>query len=111
MDGPTAVFAAGNVLTGKGNIKDSLESGTEIGTRVAEAYLGLSGEELNWAAGARIEAAASGEKIAGAISARPKISADKVVDLLKRVRERQHAVGYQGNYRAWIEKVTPADLQ
>ena len=42
MDGPTAVFAAGNVLTGKGNIKDSLESGTEIGIRVAEAYLGLS---------------------------------------------------------------------
>ena len=41
MDGPTAVFAAGNVLTGKGNIKDSLESGTEIGIRVAESYLGL----------------------------------------------------------------------
>src|SRR5262249_17473498 len=36
LDGNTAVFAAGNVLTGKGNIKDSLDSGTEIGTRVAE---------------------------------------------------------------------------
>ncbi len=68
MDGPTAVFAAGNVLTGKGNIKDSLESGTEIGTRVAEAYLGLSGEELKIAEGARKDAAASGEKIAGALS-------------------------------------------
>ena len=44
MDGPTAVFAAGNVLTGKGNIKDSLDSGTEVGTRIAEAYLGLSDE-------------------------------------------------------------------
>ena len=33
FEGRTAVFAAGNVLTGKGNIKDSLESGTEIGTR------------------------------------------------------------------------------
>ena len=68
MEGPTAVFAAGNVLTGKGNIKDSLDSGTEIGTRVAEAYLGLSGEELKIAEGARKEAAASGEKIAGALS-------------------------------------------
>ena len=110
-DGPTAVFAAGNVLTGKGNIKDSLESGTEIGKRVAEAYLGLSGENMNLAEGARKDAAASGEKIAGAISAREKISADKVAELLKRVRERQYAVGYEGNYRAWIEKVTPADLQ
>ena len=57
MDGPTAVFAAGNVLTGKGNIKDSLDSGTEIGTSVAEAYLGLSGEELKIAEGARKEGA------------------------------------------------------
>ena len=111
MDSETAVFAAGNVLTGKGNIKDSLESGTEIGTRVAEAYLGLSNEELNLAEGARKEAAASAEKIAGAISTRQKISADKVADVLKRVRERQHAVGYEGKYRDWIAKVTPADLQ
>lgn len=111
MDGPTAVFAAGNVLTGKGNIKDSLESGIEIGTRVAEAYLGLSGEELKLADGARKQAAGSGEKIAGAISTRPKISAAGVADLLRRVRERQHAVGYDGNYRAWIAKVTPVDLQ
>src|SRR6266852_1704379 len=107
MDSATAVFAAGNVLTGKGNIKDSLESGTEIGTRVVESYLGLSGEELNFAAGARKEAAASGEKIAGAISSRSKISADKVAEVLRRVRERQKAVGYEGNYREWIAKVTP----
>ena len=76
MDGPTAVFAAGNVLTGKGNIKDSLDSGTEIGTLVAEAYLGLSDEELKIAEGARKEAAASGEKIAGALSTRQKIAPD-----------------------------------
>jgi ferredoxin--NADP+ reductase len=42
MEGPTGIYAAGNVLTGKGNIKDSLVSGTEIGTHVAEQYLGLS---------------------------------------------------------------------
>src|SRR5579863_4216861 len=81
MDGPTAVFAAGNVLTGKGNIKDSLESGTEIGTRVAEAYLGLSGEELKIAEGARKDAAVSGENIAGAMSARQKIAPEGVAKL------------------------------
>jgi NADPH-dependent glutamate synthase beta subunit-like oxidoreductase len=110
MDGPTAVFAAGNVLTGKGNIKDSLESGTEIGTRVAEAYLGLSDEQLKIAEGARKEAAASGDKIAVALSSRPKIAPEHVARLLGHVRKRQLAVGYEGNYRAWIAKVTPADL-
>ncbi|HYK64264.1 MAG TPA: hypothetical protein VEY94_04915 [Patescibacteria group bacterium] len=111
IDGPTAVFAAGNVLTGKGNIKDSLESGTEIGTRVAEAYLGLSDEEPKIAEGARRDAAASGEKIAGALNARTKIAPEHVARLLGHVRKRQLAVGYDGNYRAWIAKVTPPDLQ
>jgi ferredoxin/flavodoxin---NADP+ reductase len=110
MDGPTAVFAAGNVLTGKGNIKDSLDNGTEIGTRVAEAYLGLSDEELKIAAGARKEAAAAGEKIAGALSTRQKIAPAGVAGLLRRVREHQRAVNYEGNYRAWLAKVTPPDL-
>jgi len=110
MDGPTAVFAAGNVLTGKGNIKDSLDSGSEIGTLVAEAYLGLSGAELKIAEGARKEAAASGDKIASALSARPKIALDQIARLLGHVRKRQLSVGYEGNYRAWIAKVTPVDL-
>jgi hypothetical protein len=98
------------VLTGKGNIKDSLDSGTEIGTRVAEAYLGLSKEEPKIAEGARKEAAASGEKIAGALSTRDRIAPENVASILRRVREHQQAVGYEGNYRAWIAKVTPPDL-
>jgi len=110
MDGPTAVFAAGNVLTGKGNIKDSLDSGTEIGTLVAEAYLGLSNEQPKIAEGARKDAAAAGEKIASALSARSRVAPEQVARLLGHVRKRQLAVGYHGNYRAWIAKVTPPDL-
>ena len=111
LDGPTAVFAAGNVLTGKGNIKDSLESGTDVGTRVAEAYLGLSGEELALAGGARKAARAEAEKIAVAVEARPKLAREEVEKIVQRLRERQRAVGYGGNYREWIAKVTPPDLQ
>ncbi len=111
IDGPTAVFAAGNVLTGKGNIKDSLESGTEVGIRVAEAYLGLSGEQIPIADGARKEAHAEGEKIASLVDARPKLSADQVEGIVRRVRDRQQSVGYTGSFREWIAKVTPPDLQ
>src|SRR5271163_4450067 len=110
MDGPTAVFAAGNVLTGKGNIKDSLDNGTEIGTLVAETYLGLSSEPLKIAEGARKDAAASGEKIAGALSTRPRIAPGDVANILQRVRQHQSAVSYDGNYRSWLAKVTPPDL-
>jgi len=111
IDGPTAVFAAGNVLTGKGNIKDSLDSGTEIGTLVAENYLGLSDGDVSLSDVARQNAAAEAERVASAMDARPMLSRERVDAILTKVRARQNAVGYSGNYREWIAKVTPPDLQ
>ncbi|MGH7907065.1 MAG: hypothetical protein ACREP6_10590 [Candidatus Binataceae bacterium] len=111
MKGETAVFAAGNVLTGKGNIKDSLDSGTGIGIHIAESYLGLTGDEPPLAEAARERAAEEAEKIAEAVSARPKLTPDQLRDILRRVKERQRAVGYEGDYREWIARVTPSDLQ
>jgi ferredoxin--NADP+ reductase len=110
-DGPTAVYAAGNVLTGKGNIKDSLESGTFIGTHVAESYLGLNGDEVSLAEGARRQAEQQAERIADSIKSRPGLEPERIAELMRRVRERQRAIGYEGNYRAWIARVTPPDLQ
>jgi ferredoxin--NADP+ reductase len=111
MNGATAVFAAGNVLTGKGNIKDSLTSGTEIGTLLAESYLGLSGVEIPIAEEIRKQAHAEGEKIAHAIERREPLTPGQIEKIRARVRERQRAVGYEGDYRAWIAKTTPPDLQ
>jgi hypothetical protein len=113
IDGPTAVYAAGNVLTGKGNIKDSLDSGTEIGTLVAERYLGLAddGSRTALAEGARAEARQVGSEIAANIDARARLSAENVARILALVKERQKMVGYGGEYRAWIAKVTPPDLE
>ncbi len=111
IDGPTPVFAAGNVLTGKGNIKDSLDSGTEIGTRVAESYLGLSEERLPLAEVERNRAHEQGENLAVAIAAKPALSAQTVARLRVRIKQLQAARGYDGNYRAWIAKVTPPDLR
>ncbi len=111
LDSPIPVFAAGNVLTGKGNIKDSLDSGTEIGIRLAESYLGLSDEKLPLAEGARQQATKDGENVARVVEQRAPLRAEAVEEIMRRVRERQRAVGYEGNYRAWLAKVTPPDLQ
>lgn len=111
LAGETAVFAAGNVLTGKGNIKDSLDSGTEIGTRLAESYLGLSQERLSVGELERAQAHEQGEELAGAIAAKPALSADAVSRLHSRIKEMQRARGYEGDYRNWIARVTPPDLQ
>ncbi|HVB80942.1 MAG TPA: hypothetical protein VNE82_13475 [Candidatus Binataceae bacterium] len=109
-DGPTAVYAAGNVLTGKGNIKDSLESGTLVGLHVAESYLGLNGDEPSLAEGARQEAGRQGERIADSMKSRPGLKPEQAAEVMRRVRERQRAVGYEGDYRTWIKRMTPVDL-
>ena len=95
-------IAAGNVLTGKGNIKDSLESGTYVGIHVAESYLGLNGDDVPLAEGARKEAEHQGERIAEAMKSRPGLGPQQVDEVIRRVRERQRAIGYEGNYRVWI---------
>ncbi len=113
MEGDTGIYAAGNVLTGKGNIKDSLVSGTQIGIHVAERYLGLAedGNGAPFTDTMREEAHKEGLRMAASINAREPVPADQVAAIMKRVRERQQAVGYDGDYRGWLKKVTPPDLQ
>ena len=41
------------------------------------------------------------------VSARPPIDGEAERVLQRQVAERQSAVGYEGNLRAWIDKVTP----
>jgi ferredoxin/flavodoxin---NADP+ reductase len=114
IEAHTAIYAAGNVLTGKGNIKDSLVSGTQIGIHVAERYLGLAGNDEDgspFTEAKREEAHQEGLRMAASINAREWIAPAQVAAIIERVRERQRAVGYDGDYRGWIKKVTPPDLQ
>ena len=78
---------------------------------VAEAYLGLSEETLTLAENTRRSAEAEAGKIAAEMDKRGDLSSLQIDTILAQVRERQKAVGYGGNYREWIAKVTPPDLQ
>lgn len=112
LEGQTAVYASGNVLTGKGNIKDSLVSGTRIGIHMAEQYLGLAedGARFELSELARREVAAEAEAIAADVERRAGLPVEAIGRIEKQVRERQAAAGYDGGYRAWIKKMTPPDL-
>jgi hypothetical protein len=77
---------------------------------MVEAFLGLgedghAGEE-GLADAARAVMRERAERIAGEITAQPPISGDAVATIRARVSERQAAVGYAGDYAAWIEKHT-----
>ncbi len=115
LDAWPTVFSTGNVATGKGNIVASRKHAHAVAETVAEAFLGLgdadhAGEEaLSEAAHAAIREKA--EEIHAEIQRRPPLSSDAIASVRARVRERQEAVGYPGDYAAWIARVTPPDLE
>ena len=115
LPGYPTVFAVGNVATGKGNIVASRKHARMVGEVVVEAFLGLSedghaGEEA-LAKEAHISAQQAAERIRVEIQKQPPIDADTLEGLRQRVRERQRATGYDGDYAAWIQRVTPPDLE
>ena len=73
------VFAAGNVVAGQGNIKASEAHGRAVGHHVAHVHLET-------------------------LPKRPRAALDA---LFERVAARQRAVGYDGDYRAWIDGTSP----
>ena len=82
LDGYPNVFSAGNVVTGKGNIVASRKHAAVVASRVAEE-----------------------------IGKLPPSSPGELEKVRSRVRERQRAVGYAGDYASWMAKVTPPDLE
>ena len=115
LDAFPTVFATGNVATGKGNIVASRKHAQHVGAEMIEAFLGL-GEDGHAGEEAIADAAAVGareaaEHVATQIREQSPLVADALEKIRARVLERQRAVGYDGDYADWIEKVTPPDLE
>jgi NADPH-dependent glutamate synthase beta subunit-like oxidoreductase len=72
------VFGCGNVITGKGNLVASRRHSGQVASHLVEHRLN-GGERQQESSAA----------------------------LLARVRERQRSVGFDGDYRSWIERVRP----
>jgi NADPH-dependent glutamate synthase beta subunit-like oxidoreductase len=91
------VYSAGNVVTGKGNIVASRKHATHVAERMCQDL--------------RAQAGALAAQVADAVAAQPPHDAGARARLEERVRARQAAVGYPGDYATWIARVTPSDLE
>jgi len=112
-DYPT-VFSAGNVATGKGNIIASRKHARSVSETISAAFLGL-GDDGHVGEEAALEATSSAARetataVANEIKRQPAIEADTLAALRERVRARQQAVGYDGDFEAWIAAHTPEDF-
>ena len=114
LDGYPSVFSVGNVVTGKGNIVASRKHAAEVYEAALASFLGVDGDghraEANLASGAAAAAGAQAAKIAAEIGKAAPPAAATLESILAKVRARQQAVGYTGDFKSWIEKVTPADF-
>lgn len=98
------VFAAGNVVTGQGNIVASVEHGRFVGEHLAERYLGLSGDRdlSEGLARGDAKAEALAEQVNEAIAKKAPLPAEQADAILARVRARQQELGY-ADYQSWMK--------
>jgi ferredoxin--NADP+ reductase len=102
------VYGLGNVLTGKGNIKESRENAREIAERTIGMLLGVSEGSVVEAvdaihAGARERV----EPVIAQVERAPKATPEQLRAFLGPMFVRQGELGYSGDYSEWL-KAHPA---
>jgi len=97
VHGLPGVFGLGNVLTGKGNIRDSRANAIEIIEKVVAAYLGVGGEPEESPGAASAKAKTVAERAATGDA----MSVDAMKALARRIERRHAEVGYQ-DFSSWI---------
>jgi NADPH-dependent glutamate synthase beta subunit-like oxidoreductase len=108
LSGYPNVFALGNAVTGRGNIKESLDHGREIAQNVIEGYLSNAEGDSNPAVRERI--AHSLEKLESEIR-HHQISTEAFQSIMAQVKAFQDRVGYDNDYMAWVPKHMPERLE
>jgi len=101
VHGLPGVFGLGNVLTGKGNIRDSRKNAIEIIEKVVAAYLGVGDEAVEAPGGSSAEV----EAVAEQATAGEPMTVDAMKALADRIESRHRAIGYT-DYGSWIRART-----
>jgi NADPH-dependent glutamate synthase beta subunit-like oxidoreductase len=107
------VFALGNAVTGRGNIRESMEHGRAVSTAIARNY--LAAPEAYVGSQFREQAAAAADAtqrfVKDSLTGLPPISAAQAAHIFEKVAARHQAVGYDGNFRKWVADHLPVRLE
>jgi NADPH-dependent glutamate synthase beta subunit-like oxidoreductase len=105
------VFALGNAVTGRGNIRQSQLHSRQVSENIVDQYLAWQEEdyqEIFESASQRADSRVS--VITQQIAQQRPLSATEIERIYQRIRELQEKVGYHGDYRRWIREHLPARL-
>lgn len=97
------VFALGNVVTGKGNIKASYEHGKQVANHVLDDFLAWRESDYEKLIQVSSENTRSQvDKIAKMLTESNLLSAERVGAIVEKIESCQQRVGYSGSYADWI---------
>lgn len=102
LHGVGGVFGLGNVLTGKGNIVASRKNAREVTAQLLSGHLAVSD--------ARAADAPATDPLIAATQRNHLCEPTALQRIADQVTRRWREIGYDGDYGAWIRRVTPAGL-
>lgn len=112
LEGFENVFALGNAVTGRGNIKESMMHGKEIALDVMDQYLDWQEEDYeNWLRTSENQVESQVANIAATIERQRYLSPEVLQSILNRIESLQQAAGYPGNFDQWVKANLPQRLE
>jgi ferredoxin--NADP+ reductase len=106
------VFAIGNAVTGRGNIRDSQVHGRDISIQLMNNYLGLEDKALEkMVARNEHDTAEQARKISREVKKNDPLSRSQMDFILTKIKEMQTRAGYTGKYKKWIKQNRPVRLE
>ncbi len=98
------VFALGNVVTGKGNIKASLTHGRQVSDHVMDNFLAWRAEDYQELVNRTEQSTrAKIDEITRFLATKGVLEVEKIQDTINRIQKLQEKVNYSGSYPEWIK--------
>jgi ferredoxin/flavodoxin---NADP+ reductase len=110
VSGFDRVFALGNTVTGRGNIRASRVHGREVSEWVMNECLDWHPEDREMLAGL-LKLPPESDTVLEFLNQKQLLPASKIRRIFERVEERQRQVGYKGDYATWLKKHRPVRLE
>lgn len=112
IEGYHNVFALGNAVTGRGNIKESQTHGRRVSQKLMDHFLTWEAEKYQELIRQnKSESIEQLNKIAGDLESRKPLPVAKIESIMGKIRDWQKKVGYEGDYHTWISRHLPPRLE
>lgn len=106
------IFALGNAVTGRGNIKESQTHSRHISHQVINDYLGLQENQFEEMINNNERVTAEKvKKITQKLASRLPLTKKQIEFITDKIAKLQQRSGYKGNYKSWISRNLPVRLE